>query len=87
MHDSFSRAEKMYWFYYIIGKDPNHPKLQETQETRVNRIKGLAKKHKLYYHIERFEDEVHIYVKTNEPIKVVTLKLVFPRADYQYDRF
>lgn len=73
----------MYWFYYIIPKDPNHPELQET---RVNRIKRKAKENKLYCEVEKIDDDVHIYVKTNDSHKAVIFKLIEP-ANYRYSDF
>ena len=65
-------GRKMYSFYFIIYKDPNHPELQET---RVNRIKHAADNLNLVCDIERFENFVTIWVETNESFKKTTFKL------------
>ena len=72
------RKKGKYSFYFIIHKDPNHPKLQET---RVNRIKDAADNLDLVPRI--FEDEdmdiVTIWVETTESFKKITFKLYIDR--------
>ena len=66
------RKKGKYSFYFIIHKDPNHPKLQET---RVNRIIQAADNLDLVPHIFEDMDIVTIWVETNESFKKKTFKL------------
>ncbi len=74
--------KKLYWFYYIIPKDPNHPELQET---RVNKIKRMAKRNKLICRVQKVEDIVTIWVQTYEKFKAIIIKLIAGQANYHYN--
>jgi len=74
--------KKLYWFFYKIPKDPNHPELQET---RVNKIKRMAKRNKLICRVQKVEDIVTIWVQTYEKFKVGIIKFIAGQANYHYN--